>query len=839
MPSSRTAIASARPAAAFLASLLVGATAHGGAPVNDDCTGALPAALGATPYDVPLDATLDAAAPPPTEPTMLNDVWYAWTATTDGVATIATCEGTSGDDTTLEVYAGPCGGLASLASDDDTPGCGAFGFSSTVTVPVTAGTTYHMRIGGWNGGTASGLLEIALETGGACCLPTGLCLVLEAADCDLAGGDFAGAGTTCVGLACPPVNDLCDDALPIAPGDLVSGSTDAATLDAGLPACDGLAVTAPGVWYRTTGTGGTFTASLCNPGTNYDTKLHVLCADCDVFSCVAANDDHPGCGVNPLQSVVSWCTEPGVEYLILVSGFSSATGDFELALADDGMPCTGAPECGAYDLRLEPTDDCYDADDGQVVVEVVLDGSGPPAFGGQFFVEYDASVLQLVSADPGDAPFVTEIYECSTAAPPPGSCTPAPGLLDYAVGVDPGTPGAPGANAGVMARFTFDVLESTCDPVELVSFRDGPLPSRVTDDAGLPLAPVVLVDAPAFSTDIVAPTITFCPPDVLVPADAGFCSAAVSIPFAEASDDCVPPAVTFLRSDDPFLGLTDRFPVGVTTITWFVEDDCGNAVTCATVVEVLPTSELELTVELAANVDTGGAFPQTLVRCIELELARPGCTGPAIVEAEVTFTITDGGMGPNTAIGTALVDVPCGPWTCLSARDPLHTLRRVDAGFGTSGPLFVADLTGAEALVGGELNGDGVIDILDFGAFVFTFGTDYGTGDTTCATAAPHGDVSGDGLVASEDFSFIQVNFLEFGEAACCPLPAPALAAAASAPRTNRSDRRGTGVRPASPVVRIAVDELRRRGLGHYAIADLNLDGWLDGADLAAWPDAP
>jgi len=820
--------------------------AFAGVPVNDDCAGALSAVVGTTPYDVPGSATLDPTAPPPSEPAMLADVWFTWTAPADGAATISTCEGAAGDDTTLEVYAGGCGTLASLASDDDTPGCGQFGFSSTVTLPVTEGTEYSIRVGGWNGNPASGLLEIVLTTDGACCLPSGLCITLDETDCDVAGGTFGGIGASCVGFACPPSNDDCADALPIVPGETLTGSTVAATVEPGIPAagCDGVSITAPGVWFRTVGTGGTFTASLCDPLTSYDTKLHVFCADCGAFTCVAANDDDPTCPVNPLRSTVSWCTQPGIEYLILVSGFSTATGNFALALDDDGIACAGAPDCGGYELRLEPTDDCYDADDGPIVIEVVLDGDGAPAYGGQFFLEYDAAVLQLVSAEPGDAPFDFEIYECSTVSSSPPQCAPVAGSIDYAVGVDPAV-GGPGAPAGVMARFIFLPLASTCDPESLVRFRAGPLPSRVTDDLGLPLGPTLLVDAPDFTIDVVPPTITFCPPDLLVPADAGFCSAALAIPFVEATDDCDTPSLSFLRSDDPFLGLNDRFPVGVTTITWFAVDDCGNVTTCTTEIEVLPTSELELVVELAPNLDTGGAFPQTLVRCLEIELARPGCTGPATVEVEVAFTIIDQGpLLPNLAVGTATVDVPCGPWSCLSIRDPLHTLRSVNAGFGVSGGVFVADVTGPEALVGGELNGDGVIDILDFGAFVFTFGTDYGTGDTTCATAEPHGDVSGDGFVGAEDFSFIQVHFLEFGDPACCPVPLPQVARGdATRPdgdRRRSGPARALGATPGGgPVTSITIDELRRRGLGHLAAADLDGNGRVDGRDLALWPQQP
>jgi hypothetical protein len=129
-------------------------------------------------------------------------------------------------------------------------------------------------------------------------------------------------------------------------------------------------------------------------------------------------------------------------------------------------------------------------------------------------------------------------------------------------------------------------------------------------------------------------------------------------------------------------------------------------------------------------------------------------------------------------------------------------------------------------LLGGDLNDDDRVDILDFGLFVGQFGADYDSdldgqpdGNAPCGTTSPHADFNGDGTVDSLDLSFITVNFLLEGEPPCCA------AAAAS----------GGAVRPDHPIAAISLGKLDACGLGHLAVADLTGDGSLDPADIAAF----
>jgi hypothetical protein len=157
--------------------------------------------------------------------------------------------------------------------------------------------------------------------------------------------------------AVAPVSpDLCDDAYgPLSVGSVTFGTTSGATLDEPPELFCDTSVTAPGVWFTVIGTGNTMTASTCNDGNSatgsadYDTKISIYCADCDDPTCVAGLDDTSGC--NGFSTKLSWASRKGAEYLVLVHGFSSATGDFNLAILDDGVPTTPDISCVGIDIK--------------------------------------------------------------------------------------------------------------------------------------------------------------------------------------------------------------------------------------------------------------------------------------------------------------------------------------------------------------------------------------------------------------------------------------------------------------------------------------------------------
>ncbi|MBU2940613.1 choice-of-anchor J domain-containing protein [Lacinutrix sp. C3R15] len=137
---------------------------------------------------------------------------------------------------------------------------------------------------------------------------------------DCGGGDTsAWAGPYTFSTSGPaPANDECVDAEAISCGDTVSGSTEYAT-DSGNNASND-------VWYVLAGTseGDEITASLC--GSGYDTYIRVF--DACGGTQVAFNDDE--CSV---QSEITFTSDGVATYYIMVEGYSSNNGDFDLAVS--------------------------------------------------------------------------------------------------------------------------------------------------------------------------------------------------------------------------------------------------------------------------------------------------------------------------------------------------------------------------------------------------------------------------------------------------------------------------------------------------------------------------
>lgn len=136
----------------------------------------------------------------------------------------------------------------------------------------------------------------------------------------------------------PPANDLCSGALTINCGQTLTGSTATATADA-VTGCATTLNTAPGVWYTFAGDGSLTTLSLC--GSAFDTKIGVFSGTCGTLTCVTSNDDF--CG---LQSQVTFSANVGTTYYVLVTAFSTNSGNYTLARTC--IPaCAGVPSPGA------------------------------------------------------------------------------------------------------------------------------------------------------------------------------------------------------------------------------------------------------------------------------------------------------------------------------------------------------------------------------------------------------------------------------------------------------------------------------------------------------------
>lgn len=142
------------------------------------------------------------------------------------------------------------------------------------------------------------------------------------------------SSTLSFGGICPPINDLCIDAIAVDCGNTVTGSTasaSGATNSGGNPARD--------VWYSFNGAGTPqdVTLDLCN--SSFDTLIRVYDA-CDGTQ-IAVNDD--ACGT---RSRLTFGSDGTTTYYIMVEGYSTASGAFELSVTcSDLTPPPANNEC--------------------------------------------------------------------------------------------------------------------------------------------------------------------------------------------------------------------------------------------------------------------------------------------------------------------------------------------------------------------------------------------------------------------------------------------------------------------------------------------------------------
>ena len=233
---------------------------------NDQCAGATDVCAGIFTGDTST-ATNDGSASCASSSTT-NDRWYRYSPALSGNATFSLCTGTS-YDAAISVHTECTGTSANeLACDDD--GCGTVGGPATVTISVTAGESYLIRVSGYNGNSGTYTLQI---DGPECLL----------ADCNANGiDDFAElAGGTAQDCNSNTVPDDCD----IAAGT----STDCDGGPVGIPAGGQLIVsTSCFGCHNNDGSGGPG-----YPGPNLRGRTRVF-----IWNKLTPPTDHPG-GAHP------------------------------------------------------------------------------------------------------------------------------------------------------------------------------------------------------------------------------------------------------------------------------------------------------------------------------------------------------------------------------------------------------------------------------------------------------------------------------------------------------------------------------------------------------------
>lgn len=503
-------------------------------------------------------------------------------------------------------------------------------------------------------------------------------------------------------------------------------------------------------------------------------------------------------------------------------------GDTPGAVCEDGeCSCTLEPDL-TFEKIDPPAGNCYETGE-KVAIAIHVGPAANIINGGQFAISYDNTCLDFVSISPAGAPYTNEIYE---------EVNEGAGTIFYAVGVELGGPQGNAGNSD-MAIISF-LKVGSCNSCNLCFTDVNPRHTYLTDNTGQPIG----VNE-SCSKDINSDNdVTLDTPDnVKVNTGCNSAVAEVTWPAVSASSECGP--ATLVCTGEHLQSGTvwgmDRisdggvFPIGDSNFCCTAsEGDCGNSVEQCWTVTVNDETSLEVDIQLSPTMQTkpsGG-----LTRCIKFEVFNNCVQAPIVFEEDVLF----GGLFDLVGQFTGAVKIPAAVKPeCITARDQKHTLRSCylvgDEDCDENGVLhavFKQDpFFGGNWLIGGNLDGwkksnpnasHDIIDILDFGSIVAEWMKSYDSnGDTIADGNTPcgvfpgnHADINGDGLVDPLDYSFISMNFLEDSKDCCCP---------GSSSLGNVVGR-----------TEISVRELFENDMADLAVADLNSDGMVNLADMAA-----
>jgi len=280
-------------------------TAHPalGDPANDNCSNAKPVG---NVTDLAFDTTL-ATFDGPGHATISPNIWYVYTATCTGCATVSLCG--SSFDTLVAVYDGStCYPTSSDMIEFNDDFCERM---SQMTFPVISGNKYLIEVGGYSfEDIGEGVLSISCDNK----------------------------------LTCPG-NDDCQDADWIGNVKNLHFNTTCATFDG-----PGHCVYSKNIWYIYTAPQ-TCKVTVSLLGSEFDTKLAVY----DGSSCYPAETDLIDCnddaGFGNFESAVTFDATAGNDYLIEIGGYSAEdTGDGVISIY-----------CEGQEPGPTTNDDCHDA----------------------------------------------------------------------------------------------------------------------------------------------------------------------------------------------------------------------------------------------------------------------------------------------------------------------------------------------------------------------------------------------------------------------------------------------------------------------------------------------
>jgi hypothetical protein len=290
-------------------------------PANDNCADATTVVVGGAYTGSTVSGTNDATGSCGLS-TTANDVWFTFTAPSDGAFAFSTCDAV-GYDTVLSFW-DTCGGAEILCDDDSDFGCTFSGLRSEIRRTMLSGETILVRLAGFNGASGSYVLTVAEVT------PP----------------------------PPPPANDDCSGALPISAGlDQPYDTTLSTTSGQAVADCGLTDVVEQDIWFTFIAEcTGTVEINTC--GTTYDTAVAVFDA-CGGNQITCSDDGTPACAGNGLASRATFAATAGTTYYIAVGAYlAGVDGPGVISVI-----CTPDVTCPSADFNGDDFVDFFDYDD--------------------------------------------------------------------------------------------------------------------------------------------------------------------------------------------------------------------------------------------------------------------------------------------------------------------------------------------------------------------------------------------------------------------------------------------------------------------------------------------
>ena len=385
----------------------------------------------------------------------------------------------------------------------------------------------------------------------------------------------------------------CSNAIVVNPLDpcgdteVLTGSTVGSTPNTESFFCGTTLGTGGAKWYTFTGDGGDWTASSVNPGTNFDTKIWVYDGVCGALNCVTGNDDFVG-----TQSQVTFPTVAGTEYFVVIGGFSSDEGNFELTFSNveteapvaDAMSLSDVNAVCEVTILTDPsaTDNCsavtvtnnatLPITANTTITWTYTDASGNFSTQTQNVVLTD--LVAPTASNPADS-----TYECVGDA-----------IIDVGVVTDE----ADNCTGAITVTHVSDVVTGNgCQDTITRTYN-------VADVSGNNIDVVQMI----YIEDITAPTATN--PTSLTVQCIGEVPAPVTGWVTDEADNCAVPTVAFVSDVSDGLSC----PETITRI-YSVTDDCGNTINITHLILItdafLPTASNPVLINVGCIADIPAA----------------------------------------------------------------------------------------------------------------------------------------------------------------------------------------------------------------------------------------